>query len=106
VVTIFRSSRHIKQLPVNCISLTTLVRRYGIQQLGILQIDTEGFDFEVIRSLDLTVVKPMIIHWEERHIPEPEQEECVQYLRGYGYSVFTEPRPNDSTAYLPSCIGE
>lgn len=93
-----------RSVPVSCFPLSDVVVEHSVDHLDLLQIDVEGYDFEVIRSLDLQRIKPTIIHWEDRHLPEEEQRECVRHLEANGYAVFQERHPNDSTAYLPDAI--
>jgi FkbM family methyltransferase len=91
----------IHTIEVQGLPLTRVVQTHHIERLDLLQIDTEGYDYQVIRSLDFDLMRPRIIHWEERHLPHREREECLRFLSNQGYTTFVEPHPNDSTAYLP-----
>jgi FkbM family methyltransferase len=52
----------------------------------LLQIDTEGADWEVLRSLDW-VVEPTIIFVEHEHLPDTDREAMVTDLLAHGYTV-------------------
>ena len=43
--------RRIVTTQVPCVTFTTLCRRYGFDRVDLLAIDTEGYDWEIVRSL-------------------------------------------------------
>ena len=49
---------------VQCISLNSLLKEHQVTKVDLLQIDTEGYDLEIILNLDFKVIKPKIIHFE------------------------------------------
>lgn len=87
-----------------CITLDDFVSEQQIKTIDILQIDAEGYDNRVINSLNLRKIKPLVIHFEERHIPRKELEDCLTHLEENGYSIFIEAHPGDTTAYLPDAF--
>lgn len=75
---------------VDCITLDTLFRTSGAESVDLLQIDAEGFDYEIIRTIDFRRMTPAIIHYEHMHLSKREQNECIEYLMDHGYRVATE----------------
>ena len=57
-------SKFIISEKVKCISFDGLLNKYSINQVDLLQIDTEGYDSEIIFSIDFSKIKPSIIHFE------------------------------------------
>jgi hypothetical protein len=51
-----------------------------------VQIDAEGFDFEVIRSIDFQRLKPSVLIYEHVHLGDDE-ETCRRFLEERGYRV-------------------
>ena len=49
---------------VQCISLDQLIRENDLSSIDLLQIDTEGYDYEIISAIDFSLVKPKLIHFE------------------------------------------
>ena len=49
---------------VVCISLDKLIDKYSVSKIDLLQIDTEGYDYEIISNMDFSRIKPRIIHFE------------------------------------------
>lgn len=82
-----KSEDYISEEQVECISTDSLVRRYNLEQIDWLQIDTEGFDFEIIRMFNVDHTKPEVIVYENLHFSRELQDECTTYLRQHGYLV-------------------
>ena len=93
-------SQHIIEEKVKCISLEKLIKSNGIQQLDLLQIDTEGYDSEIILNIDFNSVKPSIINFEY-YIPNTMSQETfnqiLKILHDNDYEIWQEL--NDITAY-------
>src|SRR5690606_32285255 len=53
--------------PVQTISPQTLKNQYGLNQIDFLQIDTEGFDFEIIKMVTNAGFFPKMIVFEHSH---------------------------------------
>lgn len=75
---------------VECLTLADLVQRYGLKSIDLMQIDTEGHDLEIIRSIDFKALKPSIIRYEHRHLPRADKAESARLLLMEGYQVLFE----------------
>jgi FkbM family methyltransferase len=53
---------------VPCYRLNTLIKTLGIERIDSLMVDTEGHDYEILMDLDLSVVKPGKIRFENKHM--------------------------------------
>jgi len=53
---------------VNCVTFDTLLKKHNVGYIHILQIDTEGFDFEIIMSINLSNTRPHLIIFEYLHL--------------------------------------
>lgn len=83
---------------VECITLMDLFNEALEKTVDLLQIDVEGYDYEIIKLLDFSKTKPHILHFEHGHLTEEDFEECLNLLIQNGYSIAVEQR--DTTAYL------
>lgn len=81
------SASHIVEEQVQIIATSTLLKKYDISQIHMLMIDTEGFDFEVIKMFDLDVNSPGIIVYENTHLSDEDYEACSGYLINHNYNV-------------------
>ncbi|PRX54373.1 FkbM family methyltransferase [Flagellimonas meridianipacifica] len=72
---------------VNCSTIHDLLAKHHVKKLDLLQIDTEGFDYEIIKNIDFSSVKPAMISFENDHLSESDIMECEELLTSNGYSV-------------------
>lgn len=70
---------------VECISPETLITRYNLDRIDWLQIDTEGYDYEIIKMFNIEKTKPCVIVYENLHLPEEQKKECREMLEKNGY---------------------
>lgn len=71
---------------VATISPETLLKNFDGETLDLLAIDTEGFDYEILKMLDLNRISPEVIIYEEVVFDEKTAKECRDYLKSHGYS--------------------
>lgn len=91
-----RQSRHLKGIDfedrirrtqVDCVTIDSLLARAGSPRIDVLQIDTEGYDLEVLRMFDVARRLPAIINYEHEHLSRAEREYAVRLLVKSGYRV-------------------
>ncbi|HEY1078062.1 MAG TPA: FkbM family methyltransferase [Fontimonas sp.] len=75
---------------VPCLSFEDLCARAGVKQLDMLQMDTEGYDYEIIRHIDFTRWRPALIIYEHLHFDAATQNACEGTLRAAGYQLHRE----------------
>ena len=83
---------------VECISLTELFLQTGVEQISFLQVDTEGYDYEIIKMIDFNTMKPEIIRYECSVFSQQDNQACIDLLAQQGYQFFDEG--NDIIAVL------
>jgi FkbM family methyltransferase len=91
VTRTFGKSVRIKELKVPALSVSSLLTKHAVSRIDLLQIDAEGFDYDIIRMFDFNRVKPTIINFEYCNIPGPKRRECWRYLADWGYRLVTGP---------------
>jgi FkbM family methyltransferase len=88
----------VKALEVPALSLRSLLDKHAVKRVDILQIDTEGYDYNIIKMIDFTRIKPQIIHFESNYLNRAQKTDCLRLLNEQGYSCLT--LGIDSIAYL------
>jgi FkbM family methyltransferase len=76
----------IEEIEIDAISPNTLIKKFGDNKIDLLAIDTEGFDFEILKMLDLKSMNPAVIIYEEEHFDEDTKNSCREYVESQGYS--------------------
>ena len=75
------------ELSVPTLTLDALLRKHAVSSIHLLQIDAEGYDFEIIKMVDFSRVRPSVIHYEHRHLHESDRQACEELLAVNGYRV-------------------
>jgi FkbM family methyltransferase len=81
--------QHIEVLKVPTMTMEGLLAKHGVRQIGLLQLDTEGYDHEVIKLTLQTGMVPSLIHYEHVHLSARQQLDCRDYLSGFDYRFAT-----------------
>ncbi len=90
----------VKSITVPALTLESLLKKHQVERVNLLQIDTEGFDFEIIKMIDFRRMKPDIIHYENNFLNRRQKSECSRILSEQNYSLLN--LGIDTVAYLQS----
>ncbi len=86
---------YIEEIQVKTITFDTLMRKHNIKSIDLLQIDAEGFDFEIIKMIDFDKYPPKLINYESAHLRAKNSRiECESFLQNKGYLLL---RNNEDT---------
>lgn len=81
-------------------SWNTFVDLYNISNIDLLMLDCEGYEFEILRTIDYTKITPKVIRYEYVHIPNYNIVD--EFLVNLGYSIEfcdTDPEYNKIAVY-------
>lgn len=90
----------VELLTVPCTTLDALIQKHGLSNVDILQIDAEGYDYDVLKTLNLAAISPLIIQFEHGLITSQEMNGAVRYLSSHGYRVLYGGRQIADTVAL------
>jgi len=82
--------RDIVSQTVPCHTVESALRAAGLNQVDLIQIDAEGYDWPIIRSIDFVRTKPRIIRFEYRHMSDGDADACIAHLASNGYRFVLE----------------
>ena len=90
----------IDKISVPCYRLNTIVRIRNITSIDNLLVDTEGHDYEILMDLDLTIIKPKFILFENKHVDgycqkNIKYKEMIDHFVNNGYIIVLET-PEDT----------
>jgi FkbM family methyltransferase len=80
-----RGDRLIKEVKVPTVSVTTLLMKHHVADIALLQIDTEGYDLEVLRMFFAARMFPEIVNFERVHLSLRDQQQSARLLAEHGY---------------------
>lgn len=75
----------IECLEVPSAPLASLLRDHAWDGFDVLQVDAEGSDDQVLKHCSLNTYRPVIIHFEHKHLPASRYLECGTWLASLGY---------------------
>ena len=82
----------IETVQVRCATIATLLREHGFNRCDLLQIDAEGYDYQIIRTIDFQTVHPLVIRFEQVHLSDDDCGQCIELLAAHDYRFITERR--------------
>lgn len=92
----------LSKIRVKCISINKLMQKFKLNKIDILIIDAEGFDYEILKSINFKKVKPQIIRFEhgirDSVMSYAKFTEICNILNKNRYQIITESY--DATAFL------
>ncbi len=77
---------HLVIEPVTCITFDMLLARHGLTHVDLLQIDAEGYDYAILRTIDFARVRPDVIN-DERVLLHDDEAACRALLSSAGYHL-------------------
>jgi len=79
-------------------TLDALLEQHGIREFDLLQIDAEGYDWEVLQTLTLGKAGPTLIQFETGHLDRNTLTTVAEYLNEAGYLIYYGGYQGDALA--------
>jgi FkbM family methyltransferase len=92
--------RHIAEETIKAVSFSTLVREQNVEKIDVMVIDTEGYDFEVLKLIDFQQFRPELVLYEHVHLSNEDREAASQFLARLGYEVHQIKKGDRNTAAI------
>ncbi len=75
-----------ESMPV--ITFNDLLQKNNFDEVDLLHIDTEGFDYKILRSIDFSKYNIKIVVFEGEWMTRLELKEIIQSLRKFNYRIY------------------
>lgn len=92
--------RHTREIPdieqrlvtteVPSLTFESLLDKHGVEVVDLLLVDTEGYDHEILQSIDFAVRCPRLVIYEHYHLTVEERAQCRERIEGFGYATLEE----------------
>ncbi|HPN36293.1 MAG TPA: FkbM family methyltransferase [bacterium] len=73
---------------IKTISLDTLLLKHNIENVDLIEIDTEGYDFEIIKLINFNKLKIDIIIFEHIHLTTSDYKKSIKLIKRNGFKLF------------------
>jgi len=77
----------ISSIQVKAMSVKTMLEKNKISKIDLLVIDTEGYDYVILKQIDFSYIHPKIVIFEKKHLKNNEASEAKKRMQNYGYIV-------------------
>jgi len=81
------AERVLQRIDTKCVTLWSLIEKHRIAKIDLLQIDVEGYDYQIIKNMRFEKVLPSIIRFEHANLGPCERTECIDLLISKGYRL-------------------
>jgi len=71
---------------INTIPLQDIFDKHKVTRVDLIHIDTEGYDYSVLSTIDFSRYKPSVILYEHKHLSDVESKSAESLLIKNGYS--------------------
>jgi len=74
---------------VECKTVETLLREHQFERLDLLVLDVEGYEENILRSINFYLISPQIIYYESCHLAPIMQDRLLRslFLMGYKFAI-------------------
>lgn len=84
------AAQEIVSREVDCLTVDDALRLANLERVDLLQVDAEGYDWEILKSIDFDRLQPRILRFEYRHFSRSDLNACLAMLAEQGYRFLTE----------------
>ena len=75
---------------VNAITFKNLVDKHSIKKIDFIQIDAEGYDYEILKMIPLSDFEVDFVMFENRHLSNHDYKSAIKMLKKTGFRVGTK----------------
>jgi FkbM family methyltransferase len=73
--------KHLTKEKIKATTIKNLIKKHKVSKIDLLHLDTEGFDFEIIKTIDFNEIKPKMILYEHLHLSNQDKTSCENLLK-------------------------
>jgi FkbM family methyltransferase len=80
----------VEEIEVPTTTVDQLLTDHGIDDFDILCIDTEGYDAEVLKLVDIERYRPEVIVFESKNLSHQDRGDALSRLKACGYALYAD----------------
>lgn len=84
--------QRVRSMQVNCITFADLLKKHGVEKIDLILIDVEGYDYEMLKLIDVGRYTPGMVIYEETLLSRDDRAAGKQLLKDAGYEVIAAGR--------------
>jgi FkbM family methyltransferase len=75
---------------VPAMTFAQLCEKHDVDDVDLVLIDTEGYDYEILKSMDLAARRPRLVVYEHLHLSSEDRAAARGMLEAEGYITFED----------------
>ena len=79
---------------VPTLTFDSLCRKHGVDRVDLVQVDTEGYDHEMIKLIDFDRFRPQLFGYEHYHLTPADRAASEAHMRSHGYDIVDDGMDN------------
>jgi FkbM family methyltransferase len=83
-------AERIETIEVPCVTFATLCERNGLDHVDVVQIDTEGYDRQVLELIDVPRLRPRLVLYEHLHLDRADRDGAEDLMTGHGFRLVSD----------------
>ena len=83
-------SQIIETIQVSVVTVDQLLTKHGVTHFDVLCIDTEGFDFEILKLVDFDRFRPEVVLFESKNLSDSDYVQAKEMLSKSGFHLYWE----------------
>lgn len=72
---------------IQCSSFETLIKENNVESVDLIHIDTEGYDYEVLKLFPFSIFQPKVVIFEHSHLSRDDRQAAGKMLEEQGYKT-------------------
>lgn len=76
--------------PVQCQTFDQVCAEHAIEQFDVLHIDAEGYDYELLKTIDLQRYQPTLVLYENKHLSQNDYRASLDLLHATGMMTHSD----------------
>jgi len=80
-------AERIRTIDVECLTFKALCDRHAVQNVDLIHLDTESFDYEILKLIDFRYYRPALLLYEHKHLSTSDRGCAQKLLINQSYEV-------------------
>ena len=80
-------TKDIVAIKVPTMTVQSLLHKHKVTNLDLLVIDTEGYDYTILKSINFDDIQPKFIKFESMHMKKQQLDELSKMLQQHSYKI-------------------